>query len=128
MSGVLPPEDIELIPSFFAHNQHVYGPVFFRDIVQDTKIAEAKFPRRQRIEPQVLIGRSAAWSAHEPSNQTAAAVDREGRSRDEPVAHQKDHGLSDFLRLADTPDRQLAAAGEDRLALRSESVPERSFD
>jgi hypothetical protein len=54
MSGVLLPEDIELIPSLFAHNQHVYDPVFFRDIVQDTKIAEAKFPRRQRIEPQVF--------------------------------------------------------------------------
>jgi hypothetical protein len=55
MSAVLPPEDIELIPSFFAHNQHVYDPVFFRDIVQDTKIAEAKFSRRQRIEPQVFV-------------------------------------------------------------------------
>jgi hypothetical protein len=54
MSRVLPPQDKELIPSFFAHHQHIHEPVFFRDIVQDTVISQTKFPRGYRIETQEL--------------------------------------------------------------------------
>jgi hypothetical protein len=54
MSGELLPRDIELIPSFFTDHQHVYDAVFFSDVVQDTIIAQAKFPRRQRIRPKLF--------------------------------------------------------------------------
>ena len=52
MGRVLLPQDIKLIPSFFTHYQHVHELIFFRDIVQNTIVAQTKFPRRHRIKTQ----------------------------------------------------------------------------
>jgi hypothetical protein len=54
MTRILPPQDKELIPSFFADYQHVHGTILFGNFVQDAIIPQAKFPRRHRINTQQL--------------------------------------------------------------------------
>ncbi len=44
MRRILPSQHNELIPSFFANNEHVDGPIFFSYFVQDAIISKSKFP------------------------------------------------------------------------------------
>jgi hypothetical protein len=83
-------------------------------------VKRVRNPRPRRVMPSL--------PASTPSNQSAAAVDRQDSPGNESVPHQKDHRRGHFFRATDTPDRQLGPAREDRLALRAKRIPERRID